>query len=158
VARRKHDALGGLVIIVVLVGIVGSVAEAVQKNSDTFIAILIIGGVVVASLLAVKAIHRRMEAKREEARRAAEFRARYEYLTAKYPNDDSVVAMIMLGQVWKGMSKEQLLDSMGHPADVGVDVRKNMRVETYKYGHTGKNRFLQRVMLEDGTVVGWKRQ
>jgi hypothetical protein len=54
------------------------------------------------------------------------------------------------------MSSEQLIDSWGNPVGIDHDVYKTTTKETWKYGQTGKNRFKDRVYLENGTVVGWK--
>jgi hypothetical protein len=54
------------------------------------------------------------------------------------------------------MTQEQLADSWGEPVDVGSEVTRAKTKEIWKYGQTGKNRFRERVYLENGIVVGWK--
>lgn len=81
---------------------------------------------------------------------------RREYLTAKY-NNPQTVEMIMARKIWQGMTSEQLHDSWGSPAAKDHRVYKSKTAETFKYNQTGKNRFVSRVMLEDGIVVGWKQ-
>lgn len=81
---------------------------------------------------------------------------RRKYLIAKY-HDIQIVDMIMAKKIWQGMTSEQLIDSWGAPEAKDHRVFKTKVAETLKYGQTGKNRFTSRVMLEDGIVVGWKR-
>jgi hypothetical protein len=83
------------------------------------------------------------------------FLARYSELMRKY-NDQQIVTGIMGGSVWQGMSQEQLVDSRGQPDDREQTVYKTKTKQTWKYGRTGKNRFRERIYLEDGIVVGWK--
>jgi ribosomal protein L21E len=81
--------------------------------------------------------------------------ARFAELMAKY-NDQQVVVAIMNGSVWQGMSQEQLVDSRGQPEDKDQIVYKTKTKQTWKYGRVGKNRFRERIYVENGTVVGWK--
>jgi ribosomal protein L21E len=83
------------------------------------------------------------------------FLARYSELMKKY-NDQQIVAAIMDGRVWQGMSQEQLIDSRGSPDDKDQTVYKTKTKQTWKYGRIGKNRFRERIYVENGTVVGWK--
>jgi hypothetical protein len=78
-------------------------------------------------------------------------------LMIKY-NDALVVEMIMAKRIWQGMTKEQLIDSWGQPKGHGERVMKTKRSETFKYNQTGRNRFRSRVMLENGTVIGWQEK
>jgi uncharacterized protein len=75
-------------------------------------------------------------------------------LIAKY--GEEIAAMIIAGKVWQGMTDEQLTDSWGSPVDVGREIIRTKTKETWKYGQTGKNRFRNRVYLENGIVIGWK--
>jgi len=81
--------------------------------------------------------------------------ARFSELMAKY-NDDHIVGAIMRGTVWQGMSQEQLVDSRGPPDDTEQTVYKTKTKQTWKYGQTGKNRYRERIYIENGTIVGWK--
>jgi hypothetical protein len=63
---------------------------------------------------------------------------------------------ILRGAVWQGMSSDELIDSWGRPTNVDHLVYKEKTRETWKYHQTGKNRFKDRVYLENGMVVGWK--
>jgi hypothetical protein len=81
--------------------------------------------------------------------------ARHAELMRKY-NDDQIVTAIMSGSIWQGMSQEQLVDSRGQPDDRDQTVYKTKTKQTWKYGQTGKNRFRERIYVENGIVVGWK--
>lgn len=63
---------------------------------------------------------------------------------------------VLRNEVWQGMTSEQLLDSRGSPADIDRWVMKSKTKETWKYGQTGKNRFSERIFVEDNEVVGWE--
>ncbi len=82
---------------------------------------------------------------------------RRQALMAKY-QDAAIVDRIMKRNVWQGMSTEQLLDLWGKPADCDQKVYKTKTKEVWKYGRTGKNRFSQRVFVEDCLVVGWENK
>jgi uncharacterized protein len=75
-------------------------------------------------------------------------------LIAKYGDADA--ARILAGQVWQGMTEEQLVDSWGRPIEIGSEVTRTKKKEIWKYGQTGKNRFKERVTLENGVVSGWR--
>ena len=75
-------------------------------------------------------------------------------LIQKYGRD---VGLKILGRaVWQGMSVEQLIDAWGCPVSIEHDVYETKTKQTWKYHRTGKNRFKDRVYLENGIVVGWK--
>jgi hypothetical protein len=80
--------------------------------------------------------------------------SRRKYLIEKYGRE--IGLKILSGGIWQGMSSEQLTDSWGSPVDVDHEVYKTKTKETWKYNQTGKNRFKDRIYLEDGIVVGWK--
>ena len=75
-------------------------------------------------------------------------------LIEKYGEEDGV--RVFDGDVWQGMTAGQVLDSRGRPADIDRLVRKSRTKETWKYGQTGKNRFSERIFVEDDEVVGWE--
>jgi hypothetical protein len=78
-------------------------------------------------------------------------------LAAKY--GDAVVAeRIMTKKIWQGMTREQLLESWGNPADIDRKVYKTKEKETLSYNQVGKNRYRDKVQLEDGIVVGWDQK
>lgn len=82
-------------------------------------------------------------------------KVRFQNLMRKY-NDPQVVTNIMLKKVWQGMSQQQLIDSRGAPEERDQAVYKTKTKETWKYGRVGKNRYRERIYVENGTVVGWK--
>lgn len=84
-------------------------------------------------------------------------RARLACLRRRYP-DEEVVRRIMQRSLWQGQTSEQLVDSLGEPADIDRQVLKTKTKETWKYVHQGGNRYGLRVTLEDDVVVGWDRK
>lgn len=88
------------------------------------------------------------------AYKVARYWIRRNYLIDKYGRD--VGLKILARSVWQGMSAEQLTDSWGPPVDRDTTVYKTKTKQTWKYNQTGKNRFKDRIFLEDGEVVGWK--
>lgn len=83
--------------------------------------------------------------------------ARRAALLGKY-GDTELVRRIVARLVWQGQTQEQLLDSLGQPADTDERVLKNKTRKTWKYHPVGKNRYNLRVILENGVVVGWDRK
>lgn len=79
---------------------------------------------------------------------------RYEALVRKY-GDARIASRIMEGSIWQEMTEEMVRDSWGPPAAVEVKVLKTKHKEIWKYTQTGKNRFRNRVIIENGIVVGW---
>jgi hypothetical protein len=84
--------------------------------------------------------------------RAYSNKKRRERLLAKY-GDPKIVEMIMRRMFWEGQTQEQLLDSLGRPADVDQNVMKSKVKETWKYNQRSRNRFGLRITVEDGIVV-----
>jgi uncharacterized protein len=82
-------------------------------------------------------------------------RERRQRLVAKY--GEQVAEMIIARQFWKGMTEEQLVEALGNPVERDYEVLKTKTKETWKYGQTGKNRFNNRIHLENGVVTGWKQ-
>lgn len=111
------------------------------------------GGGLVAALVAIGAAWLGFKVLRNINRKRALARRREE-LIGKYGLE--VAEAVIAGKVWQGMSEPQLLDSWGSPVEVGREVVRDKVKETWKYGQTGKNRFLNRVYLENGIVIGWK--
>jgi hypothetical protein len=93
---------------------------------------------------------------REAAKRRTRKR-RYDRLMAKY-GDASIVDRIMAAEMWQGMTADMLTDSWGRPVDCDREVYKTRTTETWKYGQTGKNRFKNRVVVENDVVVGFKQR
>ncbi|MBZ9732019.1 hypothetical protein LB534_12860 [Mesorhizobium sp. CA18] len=78
-------------------------------------------------------------------------------LLAKY-GDEEIADWIMIRRIWQGMTFEQLIDSWGKPADMTERVYKTKVAHTLKYNQTGKNRYSDRVIVENGIVVGWDQK
>ncbi len=79
---------------------------------------------------------------------------RRKQLTAKY-GDPEIARRIMKRVLWQGETQEQLLESLGTPADTDQKVLKTKSKEVWKYRPVGKNRFGLKVTLDDGIVVAW---
>jgi uncharacterized protein YecT (DUF1311 family) len=69
---------------------------------------------------------------------------------------EEIAARIVAHKVWQGMTVQQLIKSWGDPADIDCEIVKARKKETWKYVQTGKNRFANRIDLENGIVIGWK--
>jgi hypothetical protein len=114
---------------------------------DNWFPILAVAALAAALWITITVLKRR--------HRKQELLAKYTKLMSKY-NDQQVVRAIMEEKVWQGMSQEQLIDSRGLPDDRDQVVYKTKIKETWKYGRTGRNRFAERIFIENGTIVGWK--
>jgi uncharacterized protein YecT (DUF1311 family) len=79
---------------------------------------------------------------------------RKKLLIAKY--GEATAVRIIAHEMWQGMTEEQLIDSWGSPVEIGSEVLRTKTKQVWKYGQTGKNRFSQRVTVENGIVTGWK--
>lgn len=82
------------------------------------------------------------------------YRQRRKQLTGKY-GDPEIARRIMRRVLWPGETQEQLLESLGTPADTDQKILKTKSKEIWKYRPVGKNRFGLRVTLDDGIVVAW---
>jgi hypothetical protein len=78
-------------------------------------------------------------------------------LIEKYQSEH-IAGMIMARKIWQGMTSEQLVDSWGYPEDLDEKIYKTKTKETWKYGRNGKNRYRQRVYVENNKIVGWQNQ
>ena len=126
-----------------------------QDGGSTFVIALI---ALVLGLIIFLKVFRHIRTKQliaAEQQRIEEFRiAEEQRLISRYGHE--IAARILARQIWQGMTDEQLVESRGHPADVGREIIRSNRRETWKYGQTGRNRFNERVYLENGIVIGWK--
>ncbi len=91
------------------------------------------------------------------AAKAKARKKRIAFLLEKY-GDQQIVDAIMRRMFWQGQSQEQLIDSLGRPADIDQKVLKTKVKEIWKYNHQGGNRFGLRITLENGIVVGWDQR
>lgn len=78
-------------------------------------------------------------------------------LTNKYQNE-AIVDRILDNKIWQGMTKEQLLDSMGEPESTDEQVLKTKSKAVWKYGQVGHNRFSLKVNIENNLVIGWTKK
>lgn len=127
--------------------------------------ILVIGGIITVM---VKVAQRNAEAEAEalsaaEARKAFELRQREAREALKLRRMElaqkwgrKVADNIIDGKIWIGMTAEQLGESWGEAEETEQSRHKNIIKETWKYGQFGKNRFENRIFLEDLKVAGWK--
>ena len=83
--------------------------------------------------------------------------SRYAKLMAKY-GDEKLVHALVTQTIWQGMTTEQLKDSWGEPMAVEQKVMKTKVREVYKYKPLGRNRFRDKVTLEDGLITGWDQK
>ena len=84
------------------------------------------------------------------------YRQRRKHLTEKY-GDEEIARRMMKGVIWQGETREQLLESLGKPADIDEKVLKTKSKETWKYRKTARNRFGLKITLDDGVVVAWEK-
>ncbi|WP_315769101.1 MULTISPECIES: lysozyme inhibitor LprI family protein [unclassified Bradyrhizobium] len=119
--------------------------ESTSGTNPLLVLIFIVGAIAGAI-----AVYKNIRRREEEQRRTAE----RQRLVAKYGAE--IADRILARVVWQGMTEEQLLESRGFPADKDYEVRKSVSKQTWKYGQTGKNRFSNRIFLENGIVTGWK--
>lgn len=82
---------------------------------------------------------------------------RKEHLLIKY-GDVEIVENIMKRCFWVGQTAEQLVDSLGSPADKSVKIMKTKHREIWKYNQTGKNRYGLRITLDDHVVQTWDQK
>jgi uncharacterized protein YpmB len=75
-------------------------------------------------------------------------------VTDKY--DPETAQKILSGQIWQGMTAEQLRYAVGEPEAVDKIVTKRTSKEVWKYFQQTATRFDLRVTLENGLVVGWQ--
>lgn len=70
----------------------------------------------------------------------------------------SVIAnRILSGQMWPGMTAEMLRDSRGDPTHIRRQIHKTRTTEVWRYVQTGKNRFKNRITIENGIVIGFEQ-
>jgi uncharacterized protein len=133
----------------------GAIPQAVPKTHDVpastsgeqgYSPLILLIGLGIALWLGGKVV-------RDIRRRQALLRRR-QSLIARF--GEEAADRILAGEVWQGMTNEQLVESWGDPVEVGREVVRNKTKETWKYVQTGRNRFANRVYLENGSVIGWK--
>lgn len=84
-------------------------------------------------------------------------RSRYARLMQKYA-DEKLVDALISKTIWQGMTAEQLRDSWGEPASIEEKVMKTKIKQVFKYRPVAKDRYRDKVTLEDGVIVGWDQK
>jgi hypothetical protein len=136
-----------------------------SEGPNSLLLVLLVIGAGIGCLAIVGNIRRKkrlLEEERLAEERLAEERlaeerqrlAERQRLVVKY--GEQAADLILARKVWQGMTDEQLIESWGSPDDKDSEIKRTTRKETWKYGQTGKNRFSNRVFLENGIVIGWK--
>ncbi len=87
-------------------------------------------------------------------KREAHWAQRRTQLFNKY-RDEDVVEKIMSRMIWKDMTRDQLVDSWGRPAQENERRDNGKRKEVLHYRALPGRPFGQRVILENGKVKGW---
>jgi hypothetical protein len=86
---------------------------------------------------------------------AAIMRAKKQKMLLEKYRDPEIVRRLKAHMFWQGQTKEQLVDSLGPPADIETKVYKESVRQTWKYYPINKEKFRLWVILENGVVVGW---
>jgi hypothetical protein len=77
-------------------------------------------------------------------------------LMEKY-GDEELVNRLMRKEIWEGQTSEQLVDSLGDPQEKDTTAYKTKTKDTWKYQRMGRGQYRLRVIVENGSVVGWKQ-
>lgn len=88
------------------------------------------------------------EAAEREGRRREDLVARF---------GDAIAAKIVAKEVWLGETREMVIETFGHPAEVSEKVMKSKTKRVFKYFRAGGKRFDLKITLDDDEVVGWDR-
>jgi hypothetical protein len=121
-----------------------------SEGPSSLLVVLFVLGAVIGAIAIFGNISRQKRLAAERQRLAQE----RQRLVTKY--GEEAADRILAHEVWQGMTDEQLIESWGIPADKDTEIKRTTRKETWKYGQIGKNRFSNRVFLENGVVIGWK--
>ncbi|KMO27898.1 hypothetical protein VP06_29365 [Methylobacterium aquaticum] len=76
-------------------------------------------------------------------------------LSLKYGSAD-IADRILSGRMWEGMTAEMLRDSWGDPTHVRRQLHKTRTTEIWRYVRTGRTRLGNRIIIENGVVVGFE--
>lgn len=165
--KAEAQFWGMLIMVGVLVGLpiyaIKTFGDAIGWHWFAFLIVAGVVGYIVFQVQKAKAKRAEVEASRlelvrqEEANRVElqkQLEARHAALTTKY-SDKKIVDDIMRGAYWQGQTAEQLLDSLGQPADIDEKVLKTRKREIWKYHQLSANRFGLRITVENDVVAGW---
>jgi len=76
---------------------------------------------------------------------------------SKY-GDTNTARRILNGDVWEGMTAEELKDWLGRPVAIDDKKLKTKRKQIWKYYQEGQRSFRLRITLEDDIVSGWEHR
>lgn len=163
-ARRVPKAEAALIIVGGVIALIGGAiwklyAWLSQWLTD-FGIVMSIAGIIILVMVARASARGFRERARARATKKlveqlkTEEKERRDRLIKKY-GDVALVEKMLQGTIWKGQSRDQLIDTLGQPTDEDITVAKD-HVALLKYGAEGKNRYRVRISLRNGTVEGWK--
>lgn len=139
-ARRSSSAEASLLLLAIVIGLPVYLAMKLIDVTGWVLPLVVVA-VIIGLILVSRANNRRK---------------RIEALRRKYPEE--IVQRILGGQIWQGQTEEQLIDTIGSPAEVDTKVLKTMRREIWKYGRVSSKRFRLRITVENGMVAGWDQK
>lgn len=116
---------------------------------------VLIGLFLYGAFVSVRKANRERILREELLRQEMAEKQRRGELITKYGSEE-IADKIMRKVIWRGMTADQLRDSWGEPEDTHETVYKTKSKEEWCYGEIGKNRYSNRVYLEEDEVVGWK--
>jgi uncharacterized membrane protein len=72
--------------------------------------------------------------------------------------DKNLRSLILKHSYWQGQTEEQLIDSLGKPVLIDRSVLKTKTKDVWKYHKKTAKRFGLRIIVENGTVIGWEKR
>jgi len=93
----------------------------------------------------------------EQSRKDEEERLRQEMIEQAYANSPYKLD-ILNGSIRQGMTANMVVAAWGPPAAIDRKVLKTKTKEVLKYGPGPGRSFANKVMIEDGIVVGWEQR
>ena len=130
------------------------------------VSLLVVGSIVWSVVSALMRASKREEKERAEAAAVtrqweaglvaweqARGQARWNDLCGRFGPD--IGGRIFRGEHWQGQTTEQLVLSIGRPADIDESVKRTKTTHVFKYHPNGIGRYNLRITLDDGIVVGW---
>ncbi|MCQ8103460.1 hypothetical protein NP590_05010 [Methylomonas sp. SURF-2] len=137
-AKKSSGGIG----LMIVVGLCVAAYKWTQENMDT---VLIVGGSMLLIYILLWSHKRKKHA------------AWMKHLYDKY-KDAEVVDGILNSMFWKGMTEEQLIDSLGSPDAIDTQVLKTKRKEIWKYNEVRKGQFATKITVENHKVIGWDKK
>ncbi|TYC59699.1 DUF2845 domain-containing protein [Zoogloea oleivorans] len=140
-AKKSSGSMGGVIFIVMISGIVAAYEWAQRNWQILSVAASVLLGLFIWS----------------QARKRKRYDKWAQSLHEKY-GDAKVVEGILNKEFWKGMTKEQLNDSLGEPSAVDVQALKTKHKEIWKYQEVKKGQYALRITLDNHEVVSWDQK